>query len=220
MFLGEARHLQAVQGSGGALLRRHGGRQSRQKFRVFLGQVLPPPIGGIGARLERAELYAVGALLGRRLRGALGYSLRLGGGRRGGGSGSCRGSSGAGGAGGGGTTGRIGGFRSGGRRVRRCLGEGEVLHADTRFFRPLSVGILLQERLIGLLSVGVARLLPVVFFVELLDARLRLRSELARRIFLQEQLIGVRGVRRPGLFPIALLAAAGAESEQQCQTET
>ena len=45
-------------------------------------------------------------------------------------------------------------------------------------------------------------------------------GEFAARIFSDELLIGIGGVRRPGLFPVALLAAAGRDAEQQCKTET
>src|SRR6202790_26296 len=107
----------------------------------------------------------------------------------------------------------------GGGRVRGCLGQREILHADAGFFRPFAFRVLLQEGLIGFLRIGVARLLPIALLVELLDARLGLRREFAARIFLQEFFIGIRGVRRPGFFPVALLAAAAADAEQQRQTD-
>jgi hypothetical protein len=76
---------------------------------------------------------------------------------------------------------------------------------------------LLQERLIGVERVGVARFLPIPFFVEFLDARLSLGAELAAGIFLQEQLIGVGGVRGPRLLPVALLAAAAGQGQRGSQ---
>jgi hypothetical protein len=45
---------------------------------------------------------------------------------------------------------------------------------------------LLQESLVGFLSIGIARLLPVALLVQLLHARLRLRREFAVRIFIDE----------------------------------
>ena len=90
----------------------------------------------------------------------------------------------------------------GGRSRSKC----EVLHAYARFLGPLSFWMILQECLVGLERVRVARLLPIAFLVQLLDAGLSLSGKLAVRIILQKLLIGVCGIRSPGFLP-RLLAA-------------
>jgi len=101
------------------------------------------------------------------------------------------------------------------RSPRGGLREREVLDADARFLGPLAVGILLQKGLIGLWRVGVARLLPVAFFGQLLESRLSLRREFAARVLLQEEFVGIRGVRLSSLLPVALLAAAARQDQQR-----
>jgi len=63
--------------------------------------------------------------------------------------------------------------------------------------------ILLQKRLVSLLGIGVARLLPIAFLVEFLHAGLGLSGEFAARIFSDELLIESAVFRR-SVFPVAL----------------
>jgi hypothetical protein len=78
---------------------------------------------------------------------------------------------------------------------------------------------LLQERLIGIQGVGVARLLPIPFLVQFLHPGLGLSGELAARIALEELFVGIDGVRGAGFFPVALLPAAAGNAEQDRETQ-